>query len=135
MLNVHDLKRLLTTGPQNSITAGKGETTHTHLSLPLSHTHDVIWIPMECDEIQQLWLAEKAGSKHIPPETTNEKHRHCWTEPITILVHDESSRDWINNGGWLKQPYQQCSMRQTKPLLSRNRFHTARGEITGALWC
>ncbi len=135
---------LLSTGPQNSNTAGKGDDTHTHtpMSLLLSHTHDVIWIPMECDEIRQLWLAEEAGSEHIPqtfqittPQTTNENHRHSRTEPIRVLAHDESSRDWINNGGRLKQPYQHCPRRQTKHLLSRNRFYTTRGGITSALWC
>ncbi len=117
--------------------------THTCTDVSTSLTHS--W----CDlNPNGMWwdsaalIGWRAGSEHIPqtfqittPQTTNENHRHCRTEPIRVLAHDESSRDWINNGGWLKQPYQHCSRRQTKHLLSRNRFYTTRGGITSALWC
>ncbi len=145
MLNVRDMKR-----PQSFIyrptklnySRKRRRHTHMHRCLYFSHTL-MMWS-------ESQWNVMRFGSSDwLKKQEVNTFHKHSKSQhhkrPMritdtaglsqSVLAHDESSRDWINNGGWLKQPYQHCPRRQTKHLLSRNRFYTTRGGITSALWC
>lgn len=81
--------------------------THTHTNVSTSLTHswcDLNPNGMWTDPAVLIgWRSRKwAHSTHTAPQTTNEKHGQCQTEPIRILVHDERSRDWMINNGRLK---------------------------------
>jgi len=69
---------------------------HTHQCLYqyLSHTL-MMWSesPIECEEIQQFWLAEEAGSEHIP--TANDQWK---AQTVSDWTNQNCSSWWAQQG-------------------------------------
>lgn len=92
---------LLTTGPQNSITAGKGETTHTHIHrcLYLSHTL-MMWS-------ESQWNVMRFGSSDwLKKQEVKTFHTHSNSHSTTNDQWEaQTLSDWANQNlsSWWEQ--------------------------------